>query len=105
MKDGLYEWYNCYYMPHLAVIREDSASTKTRIVFDASRKTMKGMSLNDKLLTGPSTEVDIVEKLLNFRTHVYVFTCDAEKMYLQILSIRPIILFRDLCGESQSLMK
>lgn len=77
--------FNCYYMPHLAVIKDDSSTTKTRIVFDASRKSTNGISLNDTLMTGPVIQSDIVDKLINFRKHKFVFTCDAEKMYLQIL--------------------
>ncbi|XP_050520046.1 uncharacterized protein LOC126893679 [Daktulosphaira vitifoliae] len=38
-----------YYIPHHAVIRPESTTTKMRIVFDASAKTSSGMSLNDNL--------------------------------------------------------
>ena len=40
------------YLPHQAVIRDDHSSTKLRVVFDASSKTI-GPSLNDILHTGP----------------------------------------------------
>ena len=40
------------YLPHQAVIRDDHSSTKLRVVFDASSKTI-GPSLNDILHKGP----------------------------------------------------
>ncbi|XP_018406248.1 PREDICTED: uncharacterized protein LOC108782467 [Cyphomyrmex costatus] len=42
-----------YYIPHHAAIKEESTTTKTRVVFDASFKTTSGKSLNDLLLVGP----------------------------------------------------
>jgi hypothetical protein len=68
-EDNGEDFYDCFYLPHLAVIKESSSSTKTRIVFDASRKSSNGVSLNDTLLTGPAMQSDIVDKLLNFRKH------------------------------------
>jgi len=41
------------YLPHHAVRKEDSTSTKLRVVFDTSSKTQTGISLNDILLKGP----------------------------------------------------
>ncbi|XP_050305074.1 uncharacterized protein LOC126742475 [Anthonomus grandis grandis] len=38
-----------YYMPHHAVVKEDSTTTKLRVVFDASAKTDRGISLNEEL--------------------------------------------------------
>ncbi|XP_038117277.1 uncharacterized protein LOC119769333 [Culex quinquefasciatus] len=42
-----------YYMPHHAVLRPSSTSTKLRVVFDASAKSSSGTSLNDLLMVGP----------------------------------------------------
>lgn len=39
-----------YYLPHHAVIRETSLTTRLRVVFNASARTLNGMSLNDHLL-------------------------------------------------------
>ena len=41
-------------MPHMAVVREAAEATKVRIVYDASAKSsLKNMSLNECLETGP----------------------------------------------------
>ncbi|XP_058816224.1 uncharacterized protein LOC131679505 [Topomyia yanbarensis] len=49
---------SCYHLPHHAVVREDSTTTKLRVVFDASCKTPNGPSLNDALLVGPTVQED-----------------------------------------------
>ncbi|XP_019887192.2 uncharacterized protein LOC109610961 [Ooceraea biroi] len=73
-----------YYMPHHAVIKETSNTTKVRVVFDASAKTSNGVSLNDALLVGPVIQNTLFSHLLRFRVYKYVVTADIEKMYLQI---------------------
>lgn len=72
------------FLPHLAVIKDDSLTTKTRVVFNASSKTANHLSLNDNLMVGPVIQRDLVTKILRFRLHPYVFICDIEKMYRQI---------------------
>lgn len=47
-----------YYMPHHAVTRQQSP-TKIIVVFNASKKSSLGLSLNDFLLTGPKLQSDI----------------------------------------------
>ena len=42
------------YVPHHCVFKEDSTTTKLRVVFDASVKTSTGFSLNDGLMVGPT---------------------------------------------------
>ena len=74
-----------YYLPHHAVIKTSSETTKVRVVFDASAKTSTGISLNGVLLVGPTIQNTIFEQILPFRTHLYVITADIEKMYRQIL--------------------
>ena len=45
---------NLHYIPHLPVFKEDSSTTKMRIVYDASARTSNdSSSLNDCLHTGP----------------------------------------------------
>lgn len=74
-----------YYMPHHPVIKASSNTTKVRVVFDASAKSDKGISLNGALLTGPTIQDKLFIHLLRFRTHTYVMTADIAQMYRQIL--------------------
>ncbi|XP_011705898.1 PREDICTED: uncharacterized protein LOC105461108, partial [Wasmannia auropunctata] len=74
-----------YYLPHHCVIKEASTTTKLRVVFDASSKTDKGVSLNDALMIGPVLQQDLFMILLRFRAFKYVMTSDITKMYRQIL--------------------
>ncbi|GFW18138.1 integrase catalytic domain-containing protein [Trichonephila clavipes] len=77
------------FLPHHAVIKPSSTTTKLRVVFDASLslscKTTNGTSLNSLLGVGPKLQRDIFEILLNFRIPRIVFTADIEKTYRQIL--------------------
>lgn len=73
-----------YYMPHHGVIKEDSTTTKLRVVFDASAKTDRGISLNEKLKSGPTIQDDLFSILLRWRQHEIVLGADAEKMYRQV---------------------
>ena len=73
-----------YFIPHLAVVKEASETTKTRIVFNASSPSSNSKSLNDNLMVGPTIQKDIVEKILSFRLNEFVVTCDITKMYRQI---------------------
>ena len=74
-----------YYLPHHAVMKESSNTTKLRVVFDASAKSSTGVSLNDILYVGPKIQDDLFPILLRFRTHTYVIIADIEKMYRQFL--------------------
>ncbi|GFW42018.1 uncharacterized protein TNCV_1904761 [Trichonephila clavipes] len=73
------------FLPHHAVIKPSSTTTKLRVVFDTSCKTTNGMSLNSLLGVGSKLQRNIFEILLNFRIPRIVFTADIEKMYRQIL--------------------
>ncbi|RVE41994.1 hypothetical protein evm_013355 [Chilo suppressalis] len=74
-----------YYIPHHCVVRPESVTTKLRVVFNASAKDSRGISLNDTLLIGPKLQTNIVEILLNFRVHFVVFMADMRQMYRQIV--------------------
>ncbi|XP_076388980.1 uncharacterized protein LOC143264668 [Megachile rotundata] len=92
-----------FYLPHHAVIKPSSATTKVRVVFDGSANSSSGVSLNDALMIGPTIQDDLFTLLLRFRTYTYVITGDIEKMYRQFL-VRPEdrayqrILWRDRSG-------
>uniref|UniRef100_A0A915B870 CCHC-type domain-containing protein n=1 Tax=Parascaris univalens TaxID=6257 RepID=A0A915B870_PARUN len=74
-----------YYMPHQAVVRPGKATTKIRIVYDASSKTRKeGHSLNDVLLRGPLLLTKLCGVLLRVRLAPILITADVEKAFLQI---------------------
>lgn len=73
-----------HYLPHHAVFKESSSTTKLRVVFDGSAKTSTGNSLNDVLSVGPVVQEDLFSILTRFRKHQYVITADIEKMYRQI---------------------
>ncbi|XP_075157681.1 uncharacterized protein LOC142230948 [Haematobia irritans] len=45
--------FRSFYLPHHAVYKPDSTSTKTRVVFHASKRSNSGNSLNDILHIGP----------------------------------------------------
>lgn len=72
------------YLPHHGVLKEDSLTTKLRVVFDGSAPTDNGISLNDIQHTGPNLQQDLISILIRFRMHNYVFTADIAKMYRQI---------------------
>lgn len=77
-----------FYLPHHAVVKATSLTTKLRIVFDGSAASSTGPSLNQTLMVGRTIQDDIFSIILRFRTHNYVLTGDVEKMYLQVL-VRP----------------
>ncbi|XP_065093593.1 uncharacterized protein LOC135714204 [Ochlerotatus camptorhynchus] len=73
------------YIPHHAVFKESSTTTKIRVVFDASCKTSSGYSLNDTLLVGPVVQEDLQALVLRFRIRFVAMAADVEKMYRQML--------------------
>ncbi|XP_062704253.1 uncharacterized protein LOC109622039 [Aedes albopictus] len=74
-----------YYLPHHAVIKADSSTTKLRVVFDGSCGTSTGVSLNDRLLAGPNINTDLLSVLLRFRSYKVAFSADIAKMYRQVV--------------------
>ncbi|XP_011880226.1 PREDICTED: uncharacterized protein LOC105568821, partial [Vollenhovia emeryi] len=74
-----------YVLPHQAVVRPDSVTTKLRVVFDASAKTTANTSLNDKLIAGPNLQGNLISIILRFRTYEHVVTADIASMFRQIL--------------------
>ncbi|XP_043264085.1 uncharacterized protein LOC122404221 [Colletes gigas] len=76
---------NRLYIPHRAVVRTESATTKLRVVFNATSRTVGGRSLNDVLHVGPKLQNDITSVLTRWRLYEYVLVADIEKMFRQIL--------------------
>ncbi|XP_055714933.1 uncharacterized protein LOC129809150, partial [Phlebotomus papatasi] len=74
-----------YYMPHHGVYKEESSTTKLRVVYNASAKSSSGYSLNDLLMIGPTIQNDLATILLRFRLHPVALTADISKMYLQLV--------------------
>ncbi|XP_049884830.1 uncharacterized protein LOC126379907 isoform X2 [Pectinophora gossypiella] len=73
-----------YFIPHHAVMREKSESTKLRVVYDASCRTSSGFSINDLQMIGPNIQDSLFNILVRFREYNYVMTGDIEKMYRQV---------------------
>lgn len=70
-----------FYLPHHAVVKDSSSTTKVRVVFDASCKSSDGTSLNDHLMTGPKLQTDIRDILFSWRQFPIPLIADIEKMY------------------------
>ncbi|XP_075213838.1 uncharacterized protein LOC142320045 [Lycorma delicatula] len=73
-----------YFLPHHAVFKQDSTTTKTRVVFDASCKTSNNISLNDILRVGLVVQQDLCTIVLRFRNCEIAFIADINKMYRQV---------------------
>lgn len=72
-------------MPHQTVFRPDKATTKIRIVYDASSKAQKeGHSLNGVLLRGLLLLANLDGVLLRARLAPVLLTADIEKAFLHI---------------------
>ncbi|XP_036146899.1 uncharacterized protein LOC118646978 [Monomorium pharaonis] len=73
------------YIPHHPVYKVDSATTRLRVVFNASSFTSNGTSLNEFLTPGPKLQNDLSAVMLQWRQFQFVYTADIAKMYRQIL--------------------
>jgi len=56
-------------VPHHVVIKDDSLTTRIRVVHDASCKTCNGRSLNDILCTGPALQNYLGGVILDWHLH------------------------------------
>ncbi|EFP04261.1 hypothetical protein CRE_26633 [Caenorhabditis remanei] len=73
-----------YYIPHRVVVKESSLMTKLRIVFDASSKKGRELSLNDCLDPGPSMLVDLYDILIRSRLPDFLVEADIQKAFHQV---------------------
>ena len=71
-----------HYLLHKPVVRDENATTKLRIVFDASAKANESRSLNDCLYPGLSLTATLFGVLLRFRICNITFVGDIEKAFL-----------------------
>ena len=69
-----------HYLPHHPAYKK-SATTPIRIVFNASSKPMRGKSLDNCLLTGPTLIAKLHDILLSFREGKYAVTADIFKAF------------------------
>jgi hypothetical protein len=73
-----------YYLPHHEVFQEFKQYNTHCVIFDGSFRSSNGLSLNDKLLVGPTIQQDLYSIVLRFRTFQISFTADIAKMYRQV---------------------
>lgn len=73
-----------YYLPHHAVFKENSLTSKLRVVFDGSFKTSNGKSLNDNMEKGPILHQDLLAVILRYRCKRYCFSADIKQMFRMI---------------------
>ena len=72
-----------HYVPYREVLRDDRATTKVRIVCDASAN-KNGPSLNEMLETRPCFLPKIFEILLRARCHKFLLVRDIQSAFLNI---------------------
>ena len=79
-------------LTHFPVVRADTTTTKTRIVFDASAK-FQGKSLNSEALPRPKLQEDMFSILVRFQKELVALVGDVSQMYHQLgltLEDRPV---------------
>ncbi|GFY36409.1 integrase catalytic domain-containing protein [Trichonephila clavipes] len=73
-----------FYLPHQAVFRQESLTTKMRIVFDASSHEDRQPSLNDCIWSGENLNPNIFHLIISFRLNTIAITADIKHAFLQI---------------------
>ena len=73
-----------YYLPHHAVIRQKSSTTKVRVVFNASASKSGKQSLNDVVDPGPSLIPQLTSLLIRFRELPAAVQSDIRKAFFMI---------------------
>ena len=74
-----------FYMPHKPVVKQDTITTKTRMVFDASAKPQSiSSSVNECMYPGPPLQPLLWDILVRARMSPYLLIGDIEKAFLQI---------------------
>ena len=73
-----------HYLPHHGVWQHNDEGRKLRVVYNASRPTTTGYSLNDIVYSGPKLQSDLPIVINRWRIHKYVFCTDIKMMFRQI---------------------
>ena len=75
-----------FYLPHSGVVTDAATGKgkKLRIVFDCSARDRTGLSLNEKMVTGPVPAADLVRILTRWRKRQYAFNLDIKDCFLSI---------------------
>ena len=74
-----------HYLPHNGIIKDDSTTTKLRMVMDgSSKRTASELSLNDVLFTGPNLITDLTKCLIKLRCGKFAASADMEKAFLKL---------------------
>ena len=75
-----------HYLPWRGIMKEDSATTKLRLVMDASAKTSaSAVSLNQCLYQGPNMILNLAKCLIRFMLKRFRCVADIEKAFLRII--------------------
>lgn len=73
-----------HYIPHHPIWQRGDGGRRLRVVFNASRPTSSGRSLNDVLLPGPKLQNNLWTVIVRWRRHRAVFCADIRMMFRQI---------------------
>lgn len=73
------------YIPHHGIWQRGDNTLKFRVVFNASRRTSSGYSLNDTLHAGPKLQNHLSSVVTSWRKHKVAFCADIKMMYRQVL--------------------
>lgn len=94
---------NVCYIPHHGIWQRCDSGKKLRVVFNASRPTSSGHSLNDLLHPGPKLQNNIATIITRWRRHRFVFCADIKMMFRQIkVSSKDVHLQRIVWSPSES---
>ncbi|XP_072400437.1 uncharacterized protein [Diabrotica undecimpunctata] len=74
-----------YYSPHHGVLKEESDTTKLRVVFNSSALSSSGHSYNSIQMAGPVVQDELYSIMLRFRQHNIVICANICKMYRQVM--------------------
>ncbi|CAO4372442.1 unnamed protein product [Caenorhabditis nigoni] len=84
IQNAKHKEYLVYYIPHRAVIKHSLATTKVRIIYDASSHKRDEFSLNDCVSSGPCILQSIFGTLLRARMYKYIAAGVIEKAFEQV---------------------